>query len=137
MIEQRLRKLENDMKALKATAPISGSLVKTFIYKKTASKVYADGYDYTCTIKFIPSDINATGIVELSYYCENWTNSATFSQYNPVGAYINSGYTINSNGEYVISTTGAFSASDGSTYEVKTTATAYGTIAGSIEIEFS
>lgn len=136
MMEQRLERLDNDIKALKASAPISGSLVKTYCYKKTSSKTFPDNTSFNCSVSFAPDSEN-NGVVELSCYIETWTNSPTFSQYNPIGAYINSGYTIDSNGNYVLSTSGASITSDGSTYEVRATAVVYGTLEGSIEIDIS
>lgn len=133
MIEQRLKRLNDDMESLKASSPISGSLVRTYCYKSTSTKSFQDGTPFSCIVKFSPSNDNS-GIVELSYYIELWTNSPTFSPYNPVEAYINSGYQIDSNGDYVLTESGSFAASDGSTYEVRVTAIAYGTLEGSVSI---
>lgn len=135
MMEQRLKRVDDDIKALKANLPISGSLVKTYCHNATSSKTFPDGTAFTYTVKFTPS--NEGGIVDLSGYIELWTNSPTFSQYNPVALYFNSGYTINSSGEYIATGSGSFSASDGSTFEVRATAVVYGTLDGSIEINFS
>ena len=133
MIEQMLKRLKDDMESLKTSLPISGSLLRTYCYSATAKKTMPDGEWFNYKIEFTPSNSN-TGIMDISCYVELWTNSPTFSPYNPVGLGFNSGYTINSSGKYVLIDGGGFAASDGSTYEVRVIATAYGTLEGSVSI---
>ena len=134
-MEQRLKRVDDDVKSLKASLPISGSLVKTYCHNATSNKTFPDGSSFTYTVEFTPS--SGGGIVDLSGYIELWTNSPSFSQYNPVALFFNSGYTINSSGKYVATGSGSFAASDGSTFEVRAIAVVYGTLDGSIEIDIS
>ena len=137
-LEQRTKKLNDEIKSLKSSLPVSGSLVDTFIYKKTVTKTLRDGESYTCTARFIPTNqgINE-GIIEMSIYAENWLSSPSWVQYNPVGAQIVTGYRTRSAGYAESYVWGAQSTGDGYNWEARVTATVYGTIEGEIEFIWS
>lgn len=137
MIEQRLKNLDQDIKSLKSTMPIAGSLVDTFVYRKSASKTLQDNEWFECKARFVPLDKSQQGIVEMSLYREDYTSSPSWSANNPIGASISSGYSINDSGDYEVRTWGARSTGDGYTWEPRITVTVYGTIEGNIEFEWS
>lgn len=136
MIEKRLEKIENDIKSLKSSMPISGSTIDTYILRNTTTKRFADGEDYTCTVRFIPKDgkVMADGIVEFSVYVEHWIE--TWGDDNPVMSVISNGYKHNQGVAEIIET-GGHSSSDRSPWEARMTAVAYGTLDGTIEFEWS
>ena len=134
MIEQRIQKLEDGIKALKSSMPISGSLVDTYIYKATSTHTYPKGDTYLCYAVFVPDDGTFTGqgIVDMALYNEIWTPDPAWSPFNPVFAVMSNGYYVNG-GLIRTYTYGSFSTSGNYNYEVRATATVYGTLPGHIE----
>lgn len=134
MIEKRIQKLEDGIKALKSSMPISGSLVDTYIYKATSTHTYANGDAYNCYAIFVLDDGTFTGqgIVDMALYDELWTSDPNWSSYNPVGAHMSNGYYVNS-GIIRTYTYGTFTTTGNYNYEVRATATVYGTLPGHIE----
>lgn len=136
MIEERVQRLRDDIKALKTSMPISGSLLETYFYTKTSSATYADGATAHYTIKFVPTNPqNGLGITELFEYCEGLATGGQWAQYNPVFLTVFEGYYVDGNGNAVRDE--SYQSTGFGTYEVKVTASVYSTVPGNIQITFS
>lgn len=135
-MEERINKLENEVKNTKTAMPIAGSLVDTYFYSKTETATYPDNTQISYRMKFIPSDpANGIGLTNMYNYCELLANDSYWSQFNPVFLDIDEGGYVNSSGEYVCD--GSFNASGyGDTYTLRITVAAYSTVPGSVMIEF-
>ena len=136
MMEERMVKLENEIKSTKTAMPVAGSLVDTYFYSKTETATYPDNTPISYRVKFVPSNLaEGIGLTNMYNYCELLANDSYWSQFNPVFLDIDEGGFINSSGEYVY--TGSFNASGyGATYTLRITVAAYSTVPGSVMIEF-
>lgn len=137
MMEERLSKLDNEIKNTKTAMPIAGSLVDTYFYSKTDTAIYPDNTTVSFKVIFTPIDSSAgIGLTNMYSYSELLANDSYWAQFNPVFLDIDEGGYVNSSGEYVYE--GRFGASGyGDTYTLRITAAVYSTVPGSIRIEFS
>lgn len=137
MIEERLTKLENEIKSIKTSMPIAGSLLDTYFYNKVEVANYPDNVTASYKVKFVPLDSSSElGVTSMYTYCELLALDGYWSQFNPVFLSIQEGGYVNNSGEYEY--TGSFFASGyGDSYDLRVTAAVYSTVPGSIEIEFS
>ena len=135
-MEQRLERIQNEIKSLKASMPISGSLIDTYFYTEVFTNTYNDNQQANFTIKFTPMDLdNGLGLTIMYEYCEALANDAYWSQFNPVFLSIDEGYYVNSSGQAVKDD--SFTASGYGAYTVRVTASVYSTIPGTLSIEWT
>lgn len=131
-----MERLRNEIKSLKASMPIAGSLVDTYFYIKTSSNSYSDGQRVNYTARFIPvNPADGLGITEMSVYCEALASTQPWVQDNPVYLDIDTGYYTNGSGEAQYD--GDFVATGYGSYTVQITVAIYSTVPGSIQIDFS
>lgn len=136
MIEQRVEKLQNEIRSLKTSMPIAGSLVDIYFYNEVFTKVYPDNTTAHWTAKFIPTNPSAgLGFTIMYEYCEALASDPRWAQFNPVFLSISEGYYINGSGHAVIDD--SFSSSGFGDYTVKVTISVYSTVPGSLSIEWS
>lgn len=137
MMEERINKLDTEIKNIKAAMPIAGSLLDIYFYNKIETASYPDNTSISYKVIFSPTmPALGIGLTNMYNYCELLANDTYWSQFNPVFLDIDEGGYINSSGEYVYE--GSFSASGyGDTYTLQITAAVYSTVPGSIRIEFS
>lgn len=134
MMEERLEKIGDEIKFLKSSMPIAGSMLDTYFYTKVASATYSDGATAHYRVKFIPADSSlGLGITNVYNYCEGLASSSPWSQYNPVFLSVSNGYYKNSAGEAVFDD--QFTNSGYGSFEVRVTAAVSSTVPGSIQIE--
>lgn len=134
MMEERLEKVDNEIKSLKASMPVAGSMLDTYFYTKVSSAVYPDGATANYRVRFIPADPSGgLGITNVYTYCESLASVSPWSQYNPVYLAVDSGYYKNISGEAVFDD--SFSSTGYGTCEVRITAAVSSTVPGSIKIE--
>ena len=135
MIEQRLDKMQNEIRSLKSSMPIAGSLLDTYFYTAVFTHNYNDGQETNYTVKFTPvNPADGIGLTAMYTYCEALAQDAYWSQYNPVFLSIDEGYHVNSSGQAVRDDT--FTASGFGTYTVKVTVSVYSTVPGSLSIDW-
>lgn len=135
-MEERINKLENEVKNTKTAMPIAGSLVDTYFYSKTEIATYPDNTPISYRVRFIPASLTTgIGLTNMYSYCELLANDSYWSQFNPVFLDIDEGGYLNGSGEYVFES--SFNASGyGATYTLRITSAVYSTVPGSIVIEF-
>lgn len=135
MIEQKLEKIENEIKATKSSMPISGSLMDTYFYNKTElSPAYQDGYIASFTVKFTPTNIAAgEGITNLYEYCELIVSDSYWSQFNPMYLNINQGYYMK---DGIAQFDDSFFAAGYGNYNIRATISVFSTVPGSVSIEW-
>lgn len=135
MIEQRLEKLQNEIRSMKSSMPISGSLLDTYFYNSVFMRDYNDNEEVHYSVKFTPvTPADGIGLTALYTYCEALTHDPYKSQYNPVFLSIDEGYHVNSSGQAVRDD--QFFASGFGTYTVRVTASVYSTVPGTLSIEW-
>lgn len=134
MIEERLERINSEIKQLKSSMPVAGSLLDTYFYTHTATATYNDGVQAKYKIKYTPVfQDEGLGMTEVFVYCEANTSDPDYSQDNPIYLSVEEGYYVESgsatNDDY-------FTATGFGTYEVKITVAVYSTVPGTIEILF-
>ena len=136
MIEERVQRLRNEIKSLKTSMPVGGSLLDTYFYSKTiVSNSYPDGATVNYRIKFNPvTPADGLGMTELFEYCEGLADNSPWSDNNPVFLAVNNGYFVDSNGSAVKEN--SFFMSNFGTFKARITAAVYSTVPGNIEITF-
>lgn len=135
-LEQRLERLRNEIKSLKAGMPIAGSLLDTYFYTSVFTHNYNDNDEARYTVKFTPvSPDDGIGLTAMYTYCEALAQDAYWSQYNPVYLAIDEGYQVNSSGQAIKSD--RFIASGYGTYTVKITVSVYSSVPGTLSIEWT
>lgn len=138
MIEQELTRIQNEIKALKSSMPVSGSLVETYCITQKSSKVFPVTSGFSYTIKFTPrAGYERVGIVTVSNYLEEWASGPVTSQYNPYSFVSGISSHQNPDGSVTLDySEGAGYWYDGDTFEVRVTASVYGTIPGTLSIQW-
>ena len=136
MIEERVQRLRNEIKSLKTSMPVAGSLLDTYFYSTTViSTSYPDGSTVRFRIKFNPiTPADGLGMTELFEYCESLADNAPWSDDNPVFLSVQNGYFVDGNGSAVREDT--FSTTGMGTFKARITAAVYSTVPGNIEITF-
>lgn len=137
-MEQGLTRIENELKALKSSMPVSGSLVETYCITQRFTKTLANRSTNTYTIKFTPlQGANISGLSTLSIYEENWASGPVTSRYNPYSFASNTSGMQSGDGSISYSSTFSAQFFDGDTFEVRIIASVYGTIPGTLSIAWS
>lgn len=136
MIEERLNRLNSEIKALKSSLPIAGSTIETFFYTKVASKVYPGETQVDYKVRYtLKNPAGGFGITNLYVTCEALASDEHWAQYNPIFLSVQQGYYPegNNSATYV----GSFLYGGFDSYEVRITAAVSSTVPGDITIEFS
>lgn len=137
-MENSLERIKQELKSLKASMPVSSSLVETYIITQTFIKVLPNQQEYTYTITFTPyEDYRKIGINSFSLYKEEWASGPITSQYNPYSFGSVEGASQNADGSMSYSTSSTPYFYDGDTFELRITASVFGTIPGTLSIEWS
>lgn len=136
MMEQRMQQTSDEIKAIKSSMPIAGSLLDLYFYSKVeTSGSYPDGATAYYRVKFVPLDpAGGLGLTELTEDGSFLASSAYWSQFNPLGFTVKRGYKVDPDGSASIED-GFFTAGYGE-FNVQVTASVYSTVPGTIEIEF-
>lgn len=135
MTENRVNGLVDDIKALKSSMPVAGSLLDLYFYTKTEISPDYSGGTSNYTTKFVPDNPEeGLGLTEMYKYAEQLAKSDPWAQYNPIFFSISDGYGVDQDGSAARSD--SFE-SGGIVYNLKITVTVYSTVPGHIEIEFS
>ena len=135
MIEQRLERLQNEIKSLKTSMPIAGSLIDIYFYNEVFTKDFPDNTTARWTAKFTPTDPSAgLGFTIFYEYCEALSSDPRWEPYNPTFLSISEGYYVAQNGE--AARDGGFYSSGFGTFTVKVTISVYSTVPGSLSIEW-
>lgn len=138
MMEQSLQRVENELKALKASLPVAGSLVETYCMTQKFTKTIQNGANWQYTITFTPfPGYGKIAINTMSVYCEDWASGPYTSQYNPYSYVSANNPTQANNGVMVFTRKGKTTFYDGDDYEKRLTVTVYGTIPGTLSIAWS
>ena len=136
MIEQRIDRLQNEIKSLKTSMPIAGSLLDTYFYTAVFTHDYNDGDTAHYTTIFTPANpAGGIGLTSMYTYCEALAQDAYWSQFNPVFLAISEGYHVNGSGQATYD--GNFYAAGFGTYTVRVTVSVYSTVPGSLSISWS
>lgn len=136
MIEQRLERLQNEIKSLKTSMPIAGSLIDIYFYNEVFTKDFPDNTTARWTAKFTPiNPSDGLGFTVFYEYCEALASDPYWSQFNPVFLAISEGYYVNQSGQAIRDD--AFSSSGFGTFTVKVTISVYSTVPGSLSIEWT
>lgn len=136
MIEQRLERLQNEIKSLKTSMPIAGSLIDIYFYNGVFTKDFPDNTTARWTAKFTPTDPSAgLGFTIFYEYCEALSNDPHWVPYNPLFLAISEGYYVTQSG-IAARDDGLMSAGMG-TFTAKVTISVYSTVPGSLSIEWS
>lgn len=137
-MERELTRIESELKALKSSMPISGSLVETYCITQRFTKTLPNRQPYTFTIKFTPlQGANLSGLSTLSIYVEDWASGPVTSQYNPYSFTSMTSGSQSSDGSITYSSSGTPYFLDGDTFEKRIIASVYGTIPGTLSIKWS
>lgn len=137
MIEQRLQKVADEIRSLKATMPISGSLINLYHYTLTDTITMESGKQFYCTVTFTPLNLSeSTGLVELSTIEIYNTTSEFWSQYNPMSEQARTGSMAMPGGGYESYLTGVMSTSDEAPWEATVIANVTSTMEGTITISW-
>lgn len=138
MMEQELTRIENEIKALKSSLPVSGSLVDTFCITRKVTKTLQNEAPYQYTVTFTPDqEYGKKGLATLSIYEEEWASGPYTSQYNPYA--FGSSHTSRQQSDGTITVTVGDTPYfyDGDTFDLKLTVSVYGTIPGDLSITWS
>lgn len=136
MIEERIDRLQNEIKSLKSSMPIAGSLLDTYFYTAVFTHDYNDNDQANYTVKFTPANpAGGIGLTSMYTYCEALAQDAYWSQFNPVFLSIKEGYYVNGSGQVAFDD--RFIASGYGTYTVRVTVSVYSTVPGSLSISWS
>lgn len=136
MIEERVERLRNEIKSLKTTMPIAGSLVDTYCYTQSSSAVFPGNTRASYTMKFKPTfPENGLGLTEMFEYLEVYSSDPYWSQFNPIFLSVLNGYYKDANGNAVKDW--GFTYGNNDDYTVKVTVAVYSTVPGDIEISFN
>lgn len=137
MIEQRLQKINNEIQALKASMPISGSTIDLYHYTLTETKTMESGQWFYCTATFTPTNPSDNyGLVEMSTLERHMTTSEVWSQYNPMAERGRSGSWVTSGGEYKNYIEGMTATSDSAPWEAIVTVNVISTMEGTITLSW-
>lgn len=135
MIEQKLERLQGEIKSLKSAMPIAGSLLDTYFYTSVFTHDYNDGDLSKYTAVFTPTMPEyGLGVLSLYVYCESLSTDPRWSPYNPVFLSISEGYQVNNSGQAIRHD--SFRATGFGTYTVKVTVSVYSTVPGTLSIEW-
>ena len=138
MIEDSLQRIENELKALKASMPVAGSLVETYCITRHFNKTLPNRSSYQFTITFTPNPgYEKIGINTVSIYIEDWASGPYTSQFNPYSFTSSNIPTQTTTGVMAYTVKGTASFYDGDDYEKRITVTSYGTIPGTLSIDWS
>ena len=138
MIEKSIQRIKEEMQALKASMPVSGSLVETYIVTETFIKTLPNKTPYSFTITFTPSaEYRSVNLSSFSLYEEDWASGPITSQYNPYSFLSIEGASQDNSGVIVYSSSSTPYFFDGDTFEIRLTASVYGTVPGTLSIQWS
>ena len=137
-MEKSVARLENEMKSLKASLPVSGSLVETYIVTENFTKTLPNHSSYKYTITFTPyQDYEKIGINTMSVYVEDWASGPYTSQFNPYSYSSVSNAAQDNSGTISYSNSGNVNFYDGDTFDMKIICSVYGTTPGTLSIIWS
>ncbi len=138
MMEKSLERIEQEIKDLKASMPVSGSLVETYFISQTFIKTLPNKAAYSFTITFTPyPGYEKAGINTLSMYIEDWASGPYTSQFNPYSFTCYSNESQRNDGVIISTHSGTAYFYDGDTFEERITVCAYGTVPGTLSIEWA
>ena len=136
MIEQRLERIRSEIKSLKTSMPIAGSLVDIYFYNEVFTKSFPDNTTAKWTVKFTPANPSAgLGFTIMYEYCESLASDSYWAQFNPIFLAISEGYYLDNSGN--AAKDDGFVSSGYGNFTVKVTASVYSTVPGSLSIEWS
>lgn len=134
--EKTLCSLRDEIKSLKSSMPIAGSLLDLYFYSETTTVTYQENTHVYCEVKFVPDDPSeGLGITEVFYMLECFATGGYWSQFNPIFLTVHEGYYENSEGEAQVDEEASFAGFGD--FETKVTVCVYSTVPGHIEIELT